>query len=87
MSTDADAVEADVVAVLADACRPGMDSDAGVAALNAGIRRLLATHRAYDVLGVALCGWGGLVEATAERAGVDAAQLIAHVYARDEVTT
>lgn len=62
-------IEAEVLAVLADTCRHGRDSASGTEVLDRGIRELLAKHPHYELLGLAMCGWAGLISAQADLYG------------------
>lgn len=72
-----DPLATQLVAVLMDVCRYGVDTEPGVDALQSGVRAILRDHRPSLALGVAIIGWAGAVEGVAEARGMDPCKIVA----------
>jgi hypothetical protein len=72
-----DPLTTQVVAVLMDVCRYGVDTEPGIDALQAGVREILRDHRPSFALGLAIAGWAGAIEGVAEVRGVDPCKIVA----------
>lgn len=72
-----DPLATQLLAVLMDVCRYGVDTEPGVDALQSGVREILRDHRPTLALGMAISGWAGVIEGVAEVRGVDPCRIVA----------